>query len=474
MSRFSAGTRPLLVRSRPWVGVAAVAGAGALLLAGCARGSSDQQSPSFTSRATVSGSLHVMGFGTGDDVGKNRYDRAAAAMPGVKISLSQGELDVQAFLSAVASGKPPDLVYASRDQIGTFASRGAIVPLDDCLASEHVDPSQFVGSAVQQVTFAQHVYGLPEFSTVELTMANKNLLADAGVTLDDVNGSSWDAVTAANKAMAKQAGGKVSVIGYDSKLPEFLPLWAKANGADLISADGRKAQLDDPRVVQALEFAAGIYRDQGGFAGVKTFRDSADFFGKGNQFAAGTLGAMPMENWYVNTLNEVSPSAPLAFDTVRDTSGTPLAFTSGNAWAIPKGAANPQAACRFARLMTETDAWLTAAKDRVSSRTASDQLFTGLLTANKAADQQIRERYVPKDAPEPWKSAIDAIYAANDHTFAMPANPADAAFKTAWQDAVNRVLNGQQEPQAALAQAQQEAQKALDDAWATWDERTGR
>jgi hypothetical protein len=29
------------------------------------------------------------------------------------------------------------------------------------------------------------------------------------------------------------------VIGYDSKLPEFLPLWAKANGADIISADGK-------------------------------------------------------------------------------------------------------------------------------------------------------------------------------------------------------------------------------------------
>ena len=58
------------------------------------------------------------------------------------------------------------------------------------------------------------------------------------------------------------------------------------------------------------------------------------------------------------------------------------------------------------------------------------------------------------------------MYEANDHTFSLPANPADAEFKTAWQDAVNRVLNGQQEPQQALDQAQEEAQKALDEAWA--------
>jgi multiple sugar transport system substrate-binding protein len=32
------------------------------------------------------------------------------------------------------------------------------------------------------------------------------------------------------------------------------------------------------------------------------------------------------------------------------------------------------------------------------------------------------------------------------------------------------VLNGQQEPAEAMAQAQEEAQSALDDAWAQWDE----
>jgi multiple sugar transport system substrate-binding protein len=63
------------------------------------------------------------------------------------------------------------------------------------------------------------------------------------------------------------------------------------------------------------------------------------------------------------------------------------------------------------------------------------------------------------------------MYEANDQTFTLPANPAGAEFETAWQDAVNRVLNGQQEPAEALAQAQEEAQSALDEAWATWDEK---
>jgi multiple sugar transport system substrate-binding protein len=405
----------------------------------------------------------------GDEIGQVRYDRAAAALDGVDIALAEGELDVQAFLSAAASGNPPDLVYANRDQIGTFASRGAVVPLDDCVDAESVETGAFVEAALAQVTFEDEVYGIPEFNSVQITMANADLLADAGLGTDDVNGSDWDAMTAANEAMSSSDGGRLEVIGVDSKLPEFLPLWAHAAGGDLLSADGRTAQLDSPQVQQALEFALRIYDDQGGFSDVKTFRDAADFFGAENQFASGTLGAMPMEQWYVNVLNEVSPDAPLAFDTVRDGAGEPLAYASGSAWAIPSGSDNPQAACRFARLMTETDAWLEAAQARSDARAEAGLVFTGLLTGNAEADQQIRDTLVTDDVPAPWDDAVAATYAANDASFTLPANPADAQFKTAWQDAVNRVLNGQQEVPEALAQAQDEAQQALDDAWDGWD-----
>lgn len=316
------------------------------------------------------------------------------------------------------------------------------------------------------MTFNDQVWGIPEFNSIQITMANQDLLAAAGMDIGAVNGSDWDATTSASTALAEETEGG---IGYDSKLPEFLPLWAHANGVDLLSEDGRTARVNDPAVVEALDWADGIYDDQGGFAKVKGIRDSADFFGEGNQFATASLGAMPMEQWYVNVLNDVSPGAPMAFDTVRTVAGDPVAYASGSAWAIPAGANTAPAACRFMKVMTQTDTWVEAAQARVDLRAESGQLFTGVLTGNAAADDQIREM-VPTDAPEPWASAIESMYEANDHAFSFPANPADAQFKTAWQDGVNRVLNGQQEPQEALDQAQQEAQKALDEAWANWDE----
>jgi multiple sugar transport system substrate-binding protein len=458
------------VHSRRRTGIVLTAAASiSLVLTGCAvgTGGGDDSDVAYDSGAELTGSVEVMGFSGVDEVATTRMDAAEEALGEVEVNLIEGELDLQQFLSAIASGNPPDLVYANRDQIGSLAARGAILPLDRCIEGEGIDAAQYVPAALEQVTFDDQIYGIPEFNSIQVTMANADLLGAAGLSVEDVNGSDWEAMSAANEALMRTGGGGLEVIGVDSKLPEFLPLWAKANGVDLISEDGRTAQLDDPAVVEALEWAVSIYDAQGGFSAVKAYRDSADFFGEGNQFASGSLGAMPMEQWYVNVLNDVSPDAPLVFDTVRDRQGEPLAYASGSAWAIPAGAEHPEAACRWARVMTSVDAWEAAATARLEAREAEGKPFTGILTGNADADELIRGMVT--SGGEPWDSAVEAMYAANDAAFSLPANPADAEFDTAMQDAVNSVLNGQATPADAMATAQQNAQQALDDAWAELD-----
>ncbi len=460
---------------------AALVGALAVTLAACATGSGettgtedgstdDGGGGQFDSAAELSGELEIMGFGLGDDVATSRFEVAEEAVgPEVSVNPIEGALDIQQFLTSVASGNPPDLIITGRDQIGTFASRGAIIPLGQCIEGEGIVIDDYRDAALEQVTFAGEVYAIPEFNSIQLTMANADLLEAAGLGIEDVNGSDWEAITAANEAMSVTEGGQLTVIGYDSKLPEFLPLWAHSNGVDLISADGRTAQIHDPAVVEALEWALEIYDAQGGFGTVKALRDSADFFGSENQFATDTLGAMAFEQWYLNVLNDVSPDVSMAFDALYDQNGEPMAFGGGNAWAITNGSGNPEAACRFARAMTEVDTWIVAAENRIALREEEGGTFTGILTGNQTADELIREM-VPSTGDPMWDSAIEAMYTANDAAFSYPASAADNEFKTAWTDAVNRVLNGQEEPQEALDRAQEEAQQALDAAWAEWDE----
>jgi multiple sugar transport system substrate-binding protein len=459
------------MRSSRRITAAALSGAACLVfVTGCAvgTGGSDDSDAEYDADAELSGTMTVTGFGTPDELGTTRMELAEEALGDVDVNMVEGGFDVQQFLSAVASGEPPELIYAPRDQIGSLAARGAILPLDRCIEGEGIDTSAFVQPALDQVTLDGQVYGIPEFNTVQLTMANADLLDQAGLSIEDVNGSSWEAISAATEALMKEEGGKVSVIGFDSKLPEFLPLWAKANGVDLISEDGRTAQLDDPAVLEALTWAVSIYDAQGGFAAVKAYRDAADFFGEGNQFATNTLGAMPFEQWYVNVLSDVSPDAPMAFDTVKDRQGATLAYSTGSAWALPAGSGNPEAACRWARAMTTVEAWEAAANARLELRNEEGKPFTGVLTGNAEADKIIQGMVT--SGGEPWDTAVAKMYEANDQTFALPANPADAEFKTALQDAVNSVLNGQAEPEEALNEAQTAAQSALDEAWADLEE----
>jgi multiple sugar transport system substrate-binding protein len=418
-----------------------------------------------TAQDDVSGTLNILGFSLPDEIATVRVDTFREQYPDVEVNITEGGLDIQQFLTSVVSGNAPDLIYANRDDLSTFAGRGALMPLDECIANMGVDMSQYRQAAVDQVTVDGQVYGIPEFFNVILLIANNTALEEAGLTVDDLDTSDWDSLVTLNEALTVVEDGEVTRIGFDPKLPEFLPLWAMANGASLISEDGRTAQLDDPRVVEALEFANSLHEVAGGRQEFLAFRDTWDFFGAENQVAADQIGVWPMEQWYINVLAGSSPDAPAVFAPFRDREGEILTFATGNTWAIPTGSSNPEAACAFAVTMTATDTWVAAAEERARLRAESGATNTGVYTGNSAADEIIFNEIVEPGTNEIFDNGVSVALEVMDHAFSIPPNPAGAEFRQAWMDAVNRVLNGEQTAEEALAQAQQEAQAALDEAW---------
>ena len=68
---------------------------------------------------------------------------------------------------------------------------------------------------------------------------------------------------------------------------------------------------------------------------------------------------------------------------------------------------------------------------------------------------------------EPWETAVAKMYEANGNTFSLPANPADAEFKSALQDAVNSRAERSGDPgRGPRFRHRTTAQSALDEAWA--------
>jgi multiple sugar transport system substrate-binding protein len=400
-----------------------------------------------------------MGFGGDDEVGQARVGAFKAAYPDVKVSSAKGDFDAQQFLTALASGNPPDLVYIDRNLIGTYAQKNAVVPLEDCISSQKIDTSQYREAAMRSVTLGGKVYGIPEFYVVTTNLVDATSLQDAGVPVDAIQTKDWQALKATSAKLFKKNGNKIARIGFDPKLPEYFPLWAAANGAAIVKDDGAP-NLNDPKAVEALDFTVGLVKDQGGWTAFKSFRDAFDIFGEKNPLSAGAVAAFPMENWYVNVLRDfIGKGLKLDSTPFTDHDGNPVSMVGGSAWAIPKGAKNPTAACAWAKTMTDQSTWMKAADARIAKVKQDKSFFTGLFTGNKPADEAIKAKYLTDVPDAGFKRAIDNYYGTLDSAVALNPSPAGAEIDAAWRSAVTRALQGQP-AQQALDQAQKEAEAA--------------
>ena len=62
---------------------------------------------------------------------------------GGDVNRPSGGFNDQQFLAAVASGNVPDLVYLDRQKVGTYAAKGAFLPLTSCIKSQKINMKQY-------------------------------------------------------------------------------------------------------------------------------------------------------------------------------------------------------------------------------------------------------------------------------------------------------------------------------------------
>jgi multiple sugar transport system substrate-binding protein len=410
------------------------------------------------SAADQPNTLVTMGFGLPDEHATARVAVFEDRRPEVDLRINEGVFDEQQFLASVAAGDPPDLVYADRRKLGGYAARGAVQDLGPCLAQRQVDLADYRAAAVRQVTYEGTVYGVPDFFVVRVLILNNPVLRENGIDPAQVSTTDWNALAEVTAKLARAQDGRVQRVGFDPRVPEFVAMWAKANGADLV---GDEPHLDDPRVVEAVRYTTDLVRQQGGWAAFKAFRDTFDSFGANNEFVSGQVAAMAMDSWYVNTLAANSPDVDVTITPLTDRRGDPLTEAGGQAWAIPKGARHPELACEFIATMTAADTWVTAAKARRDALAKKGKPYSGTFTGNRAADEKIFSEVFDPRGIRVLEQGVRVVQSVQDKAFALPPSPAASDLVRSWEAAVTRVLFGQQSPEESMAQAQREADRAL-------------
>jgi multiple sugar transport system substrate-binding protein len=455
--------------TRRWTRIAlllAGAALGVILVAGSANARVAKSTGATGATSAQAGvTLNIYGMGGRDDVAQGRLDIANKVIRdlGNTVNNPVAGFNDQAFLARLASRDIPDLVYMDRNLVGTYAARNALVPLANCLAAEKIDRKMYRAAALSQVTYKGQLYALPEFTNQITLIVNNNVAQQAGVAIADVQTTNLVKLRQANRKMLRTEGGRVTRIGVDPKLPEFFPLWVKRYGANLISKDGLKAQLNSRQAVAALTYSVSLINDHGGWNRFKAFRDTFDYFGRINPMSGNQMGATPFESFWYNVLAEGAP-VNITAKYWTNLKGGPITMLSGSGWAIPRGAKNPGLACKFMKSMTAVDTWKAVAKSRYDLRKRQSRAFTGLYTANTQADVKIYEDIYQPVGNKDFDDAVTLLVRAPRYGFAIPLSPASAEFRQAWLDAVNRVLEGRQTPRRALDQAQREAQAAIDKA----------
>ena len=439
----------------------------ALALSGCGgNGGNGKASPPVVGKSGVgqySGTLSILGFGTnGDDVARARLALAAKSIAPARVNAPDGGFQDQTFLADLASGNPPDLVYMDSYELGTYAAKGALLPLTSCIRAQHINMGDFTKGAQAMVTYGGTVYGLPEFTQDRTLIVNDAAVREAGLKVSDISVTNWTKLYRMVKQLTVFRNGKLATIGFDPKLPEFFPLWARANGGAILSANGLHPELDSRQDVQALAFAISLVKEEGGYSQFITYRNTFNYFGSNNPFAEHQLAVTPYENWMYNVIASTSPQVKVTSVPFTDRHGQDIDFETGSVWVIPKGSKHSAAACQFAKTMTETSTWLTAARERIALYKKKGSYFTGLLTGNHVADAAIL-RLVESEPSiaGPYMQAVKETYTVETGSFTIPTSPAGEQVQNDWTTAVTSVLDGQMSPAQALGHAQSQAEAAI-------------
>lgn len=445
---------------------AALLTASVVVLAGCGSGGGDEPAADADFTTAPEGDLSAWGFENADDVGQSRLDYAAQQLGDVEVDLDATAFDAQKFTTRIASGDVPDVVQMDRRYVTTYAAQGLIMPLDACFDAQEVTPrDHWYPAVVDDVTYQDAVWAVPQFYQPPAILLNKSVLAEAGVTADQFDTSNPDVLLDAIGKIYQEEGGVPTRLGFDPVATGQSGLWILATGGQLNDEDGAPT-LDDPSNVAGIEMLKEITDAQGGFAAVKSFTDSFDTFGDNNQYVAGQVGGQVNNQWYPNVLSPYVDQVELEAVPFRDSEGQPFTVASGTAFVIPAGAANPSAACAWMVNLTSDDAWMAAGEARAATREEDGGINTGLFTGSPGPDEAIREKWVTDSGNAGFDQVISTYYDVVADGQSFGSSPAGQEIQDELNNAVTAALLGDKSPEDALADAQQAAMRAYEKATA--------
>ncbi len=192
--------------------------------------------------------------------------------PRVNISTPGGNLN-EKVQAAFAAGDPPDGWQVDQLWVPVYAAKGFSAPLDDLIKRDKWDKNQIFNSAYESMTWSGKVWAMMQHPDIVFNWVSLSLMEENGLNTKSLP-TNWTQLDELMLKLTKKTGPDQFefVGGIPNQWTGWQYVLAQANGAKLISEDGRKAQLDTPEVVEAMEWVKGHVRRLGGIDVIDTWR----------------------------------------------------------------------------------------------------------------------------------------------------------------------------------------------------------
>lgn len=358
----------------------------------------------------------------------------------------------QKFLTSVVGKKPPDL-FEYFGSVVQWSTRGALLPLNEFMERDGFDRSKIFPALWDEMTLDGRIYAIPTGTACDAFYWNKKHFREAGLDPERPPLTWAELEEYAEKLTLRTPDGSISrpgyIPGYWSAFP--IPLfadWPLQKGARYLSDDGHKVTLTSRACIDALAFEGRIFEKLGRD---DLIRVRASFgYGAQHGFISGQLSMIAQKSSFVQDLAKFAPDMDYGVSMLPVPEGGQPASMTGPVWiGIPAGSKHPEEAWEYIKYYTSTATQLRNAAWQVDHNLAS--FFPANIEAARS----------PKQMSLPF---MDIFIKSMD--FAQSSTVVPLAHSVFWREYPNawdKVMRGVQTPEAALAEAERQIQKALDD-----------
>ncbi|WP_214326335.1 ABC transporter substrate-binding protein [Nonomuraea sediminis] len=344
--------------------------------------------------------------------------------------------DFQKQLASMSGSKGAfDISDNFGNGVGSWAAKGILEPLDDYLAKDGVDTSDFVPAALQQMKYEGKTYSLPIAVHSYQLLYNKKLFADAGIDQPPKTTEEWAAAIA--KLTKTDGAGNLTQLGLGNPdSGSTFSTLAYQFGGDWFDGSG-KATPTNPGNLAALKFYTDNVTAKYGADKVLKFTSGfGEYASPQNPFYIGKVAMVIDGEWQPRFIAQNAPKlewgvAALPYPSSQPQLEGTTQLTASTLF-IPRNSAHKQEAWEFMKFMMDKKAMLdfTYALGNLPSRLS-------LLDDPKFAD-------IPQ-----FKNWLDALKSKNVKVQAS--TPWAQQYSTDLNAAFDQVLRGTAAPDKALA-----------------------